>query len=920
MCYETLKYNPFSSPAFRDRFQILRDEGPQEDRAGSWSHTQSIRYVADLRDAGEFLHCYAEQTDDQGGVTRHTGPGEAARFYLSVKMTPVTGGVVSASAIGAIVGVILLLALLLLLLAFAWHTRRWCFAKPDTVVVRTEDPEKPRPDMYSYGTLTYMDLNETSKLLEHADMQTEAMDSDDPITRVTKYQTNLIMLADKLAQTPDSKKIASKTDELARATANLLRNMANTEEGDVKNRFLSAARGLTDSVGVLLTESDRSAATPADDTIRAAAGSALQQVKTESAEALVLVRTILLLRQLEQAARAAMEAASKSLNVAREATNDNELSEVVNSLDVVSRVLEEKVENFSDTPSSADSQSYLLIGAKRFLGPSNKFIDEAKEYIQSLGDEDLATSVQDAVTESEVTTNALEAKITEAESSLLTLDVEAAAELIKNLISELENLKAIAKSGQHTREFTAEEAEQVRDDLNNSTKKVRWGLDEVFHFAITGDKEAVSRAAKEAVPLVTEFRTNLGDFAAASGSPVSQQIILDLGSEAVNNAAVMMNSAHRTVLNPENPLVTMNFLKSSNLASKSLKAVMLSNPDTVVMNSHKLTKALGDELEEFRAALDDLKVKPLPGQFRDVVSGHLKETDSAVKDKIHEVVTSALNADKNKTDNATKDAVLALDDYKNATKEVATIISDKNIKHKIVHSAQEVMERSADMFLEAQNVLKTPGNQTNAIKLKEAARNIASVMKELEKTYIFGAEGQEQYVSALNIMKHATKELAQPSPLGNNERPEEVATIKTRLMTSTMEIAQLAQDILTRSHNDPERLDGLTPRLAQQYKNLTGDINSLARVVGEEDRETGETRQLAVSLGGNIVELIEQTCVHTLIPGHQTRQAVAGRAGTVAECSVQLLTSVDTLAKVRTRSTFHFHSQLFSTLFRKPRY
>ena len=79
----------------------MRDEGQQEDRAGSWSHTQSFRYVADLRDAGEFLHCYAEQTDDQGGVTRHTGPGEAARFYLSVKMMPVTGGVVSASAIGS---------------------------------------------------------------------------------------------------------------------------------------------------------------------------------------------------------------------------------------------------------------------------------------------------------------------------------------------------------------------------------------------------------------------------------------------------------------------------------------------------------------------------------------------------------------------------------------------------------------------------------------------------------------------------------------------------------------------------------------------------------------------------------------------------------------------------------------------------
>ena len=135
----------------------MTNEGPQEDRAGSWSHTQRISYRADIRDAGEFLHCYSysEQTYDQGTVTRHTGAGEAARYYLSVKMTPVTGAVVSASAIGAIIG--------------------------------------------------------------------------------------------------------SKTDELSRATANLLRSMASTEEGSVKNRLLDAAKGLTDSVGVLLTESDRSA-------------------------------------------------------------------------------------------------------------------------------------------------------------------------------------------------------------------------------------------------------------------------------------------------------------------------------------------------------------------------------------------------------------------------------------------------------------------------------------------------------------------------------------------------------------------------------------------------------------------------------------------------------------------------------------
>ena len=93
-------------------------------------------------------------------------------------------------------------------------------------------------------------------------------------------------------------------------------------------------------------------------------------------------------------------------------------------------------------------------------------------------------------------------------------------------------------------------------------------------------------------------------------------------------------------------------------------------------------------------------------------------------------------------------------------------------------------------------------------------------------------------------------------------------------------------------------MDSLAPRLAQQYKNLISDVNSLVRVAAAEEGEAEETRAQALCLGGNIVQLIEQTCVQSVLPGRDTRQAVAARAATVAECSVKLLTSANTVAKV----------------------
>ena len=119
-----------------------------------------------------------------------------------------------------------------------------------------------RPETHNFGTWTYT-ANEKKPLLSYVDTEMETMETDDPITRVTKYQTHLIMLANRLAENPDSKDTADQTNSLARETANLMKNMASHEENIlVKNRFLDAAKGLTDSVGELLTASEHCSARP----------------------------------------------------------------------------------------------------------------------------------------------------------------------------------------------------------------------------------------------------------------------------------------------------------------------------------------------------------------------------------------------------------------------------------------------------------------------------------------------------------------------------------------------------------------------------------------------------------------------------------------------------------------------------------
>ena len=503
--------------------------------------------------------------------------------------------------------------------------------------------------------------------------------------------------------------------------------------------------------------------------------------------------------------------------------------------------------------------------------------------------------MREALDDAEITLNALEANVDKSESSLVTLDTEAAAELIRSLQSELKEIKEQA-ANTDLKPQTGDSVEKATSHLSKSAKSVRFAVDKCFNAALEGNRDKLNEAANATVKELKDFKRAVRGFAANASDKAKQDYILDQGMIAMESAANLVSGAHQLVLNPANPNASQNLSRASSKIAKALNATLLSNPDMVVMASNKLATSLEDELEEFKAAINAFNVKPIPGQTREIVSNKLNHANKAVESNVTDLVNAALKADRDLTNKATKDTALSLEDYKNAAKDVASIITDQEIQNKIVTQAQLVIGRSGNLFLEAQNAVKMPGDQGAAKRLHDAAQEIANNMKELEKTYIYGAPGQEQYVSALSIMKYATRELINPTPSDSREKDEDITSMKSKLATSTREIAQLAQDILTKSNTDPEKLDGLTPRLAQYYKNLASDINFVLDQTND-DESGAETRDLARDLGQSIAQLIEFTCTQQINPQEPLMMAIANTAQTVAENSVKVLTSVNAVAK-----------------------
>ena len=131
------KHIDFKSNEFKNKFEIIDEDGPKEQSPGKHFHMQKLKYLASIQDNGKFIQCRALQVDDEDH--ENWAYSEKSKFQLYIKAVPLPDPpVVTGAMIGSIVGVIIILILLFLLLAFAWHTRRWCFAVPVVVM----SPEK----------------------------------------------------------------------------------------------------------------------------------------------------------------------------------------------------------------------------------------------------------------------------------------------------------------------------------------------------------------------------------------------------------------------------------------------------------------------------------------------------------------------------------------------------------------------------------------------------------------------------------------------------------------------------------------------------------------------------------------------------------------------------------------------------------
>ena len=137
--------------------------------------------------------------------------------------------------------------------------------------------------------------------------------------------------------------------------------------------------------------------------------------------------------------------------------------------------------------------------------------------------------MREVLDDAEISLNALEANVDKSESSLVTLDTEAAAELIRSLQSELKEMKEQAANS-NLKPQNGDSIEKATSQLSKSAKSVRFAVDKCFNAALEGKRDDLNEAANETAKELKDFKKAVRGFAANASDKDKQEFIIDQGT------------------------------------------------------------------------------------------------------------------------------------------------------------------------------------------------------------------------------------------------------------------------------------------------------------------------------------------------------------------------------------------------------
>ena len=502
------------------------------------------------------------------------------------------------------------------------------------------------------------------------------------------------------------------------------------------------------------------AATPGNESSQEQLKRAADHIRATTSEAVGATIKRKMIKRLENSSKHAAATATQCIAASQGAGSHNtshasqdELMESCKSVADVIPKLVEGVKYSMQNPNSAMAQLNLINNAERFLSPASSLTRSTKSALPTVENQSASIQLQNASKQLDNALKELNSCIKKAHSACGSLEMEASADLIHSLESELDEFQSAANS-MSLRPLPGETSQSASVQLNTASRAVGSTVAQLLTAASEGNRDITNRAARDTANALRDFTAAVRGVAATSSDKSSQQTVLAMAKDVMMKSAKLVMEAQRAMNNPSDPGKSYNLAAAGKEVSQALNKTMQCIPgqqevEDTISNINNLTQQINNA--RF----------PQSGRPYGELQSQLTQAADQLNDATSDVVQTAPSP--TRLASSTRHFGEVLGSMMECSMDMAGQTSVQETQSQMVSTMMNVTTVSSTFLSSAKSVAIDPSAPNAKNNLATAARGVTEAINNLINVYTSAAPGQKECDSAIRAIQSSKHMLENPT-------------------------------------------------------------------------------------------------------------------------------------------------------------
>ncbi|XP_026736413.1 talin-1 isoform X1 [Trichoplusia ni] len=599
---------------------------------------------------------------------------------------------------------------------------------------------------------------ELERLLAHCDLERRAQPT------VTERSVESVMCAsERVVGAGDAADMVRHARLLGQATAHLITSIkteAEQQPSEAQRKLLAAAKLLADATARMVEAARQCASEPQDrekqEALRRAAEE-LRYITVDYAQGQDIVGSQV--ARLQESARQAASSATQLITSAHNATQYNTNKYTQETLLEECKSLSEQVPRVADavkvsaaSPGHAAAQLDLISASEAFLQPSGHVIAAARGALPTLADAPAAKHLADNTQRFTASTAELRSAVSRARISCKGLELDAAAEILRSLQTELDELEEAARAFE-LRPLPGQTAEWASSLMKSSSRAAGASSAALVSAARLREGGGAGRAAGDLAAALRDYAAGLRASAALQQDRPRQERVISSGRQVLYSSQTLVEHVKRYLTSSET-VDTTSIMAIAKDISQGLEQTLEAIP------SHT---ELDVAMENINETLNILNMGEFPpsdrsyGELQSELNAAAVGLNSASSEVVESVERPAqLGA-------SSQDFGHAFNRLLGVSMEMAGQTEDRDAQTLMVSSMKSVTVNSSKLLGTAKSVSQDLARPNARNQLAAAARAVTDSINRLVDVCTEAAPGQKECSAAIRSIESTRPLLTSPT-------------------------------------------------------------------------------------------------------------------------------------------------------------